>query len=664
MSVKGDIARRWGLPFRGWYWGLVPLLAMAAYGSVLGVGFLMDDHILLNLAQQPGIDGRALLPFPDSPWIFYRPVGVLFTWELGWELWGLNPWPYHLTSLLLHAGCALVLGLWLAEATGRRCLGWTAGVLFGVFPLHLEAVAWLASQWDVLAALFGLLSLWAFTVWWKAGEERRRWWLYASAVGLLGLGVFAKESLFTFPVVLGAAAWYVRPPREARGWAGLGLVLLPFVALVGFNVGLRVAMTGGLGNYPTARGDIGAFFWDSLTTYMRVLLAPVNPAALGSGWVQAAGAVSSLAVVVGLAVWGRAQRRLLLLAGLWVLAAILPVLNSPFLVKVDDLQNNRYLYLPAAGYCVAVAALAYAAVLAARRWRPVWVGLGAFAVVACMGIAWAQLQPWLRSSVQAKEITRSLWELIPPPPQPRQNGMVWYAENVPYAYKGAYMLYVGLGLARVLTYGGGDYPNVSRLPNEGVNTAAEAPIAEGNRDAFAFRLGYDARDDLYRVAYIAGVTSGSAPPDASQSEEGSRTWDFRDCAADAVSAWEVVGAQWSCVAREGVVLQPEGGDPQMIGPDVAIQPVAEGEFLRLRVGLHHTATESVYEAKWYWRASDGEFSEGNARSVLLRRGSESSIYWTFLGSAEVGPGLGQLRFDPVDRSEEVAVEWIAMDVVR
>ena len=114
--AAGEGGSRW----RTWYWLAIPVAAIAAYALVVRTGFLADDFILIERASQPGADWRALLP--GSAWFYYRPVGVLLTWELGWELWGYNPVPYHVIQLLLHAGTALVLGLWLASATGSRAL--------------------------------------------------------------------------------------------------------------------------------------------------------------------------------------------------------------------------------------------------------------------------------------------------------------------------------------------------------------------------------------------------------------------------------------------------------------------------------------------------------------------------------------------------------------
>jgi hypothetical protein len=241
-------------------WVSIPILAFAAYLSVLWVGFLSDDLILLNVAKITGLNARALLPNQD--WPFYRPVGVIGTWQLGWQLWGYNPQPFHLLGLLLHAAISLILGLWLAEITSRRLLGWLAGALFAVFPIHVEAVGWLAAQWDLWAALFGFASLWLFTKWWR---ERSSWHLYALSLASFFLGVFSKESLFTFLPIFPISVWLLYGRLGRSQWRTMLIALIPFGAVILLNIGIRIAFNSSLG-YPTARTDFGDFYWDSLVT--------------------------------------------------------------------------------------------------------------------------------------------------------------------------------------------------------------------------------------------------------------------------------------------------------------------------------------------------------------------------------------------------------------
>ena len=66
---------------------------------------------------------------------------------------------FHAVNLVLHVGVTLLvfqLGLQLSRA---RSVALIAAVLFGVHPIHTEAVTGIVGRAEILAAFFGLLTL-------------------------------------------------------------------------------------------------------------------------------------------------------------------------------------------------------------------------------------------------------------------------------------------------------------------------------------------------------------------------------------------------------------------------------------------------------------------------------------------------------------------------
>lgn len=90
----------------------------------------------------------------------YRPLCVL-TFRLNYLLSGLDPFSYHLTNVLLHAGVTAVYVLTVRKAV-VDCPSEVllmSGLLFAVHPVHAEAVAGVVGRADVLACLFFLLAI-------------------------------------------------------------------------------------------------------------------------------------------------------------------------------------------------------------------------------------------------------------------------------------------------------------------------------------------------------------------------------------------------------------------------------------------------------------------------------------------------------------------------
>ena len=152
-----------------------------------------------------------------------------------YALWGLNPLGHHLTNNILHALNTLIvvfLAMQLMEIfkkTGEErgtktflndrmimITGATAGLLFGLHPMHVESVAWVSERKDLLCAFFFLLTIIAYTnyvTWLNGGissnfASRFSNKKYLLAIGLFILSLLSKPMAVTLPLVLLILDWY------------------------------------------------------------------------------------------------------------------------------------------------------------------------------------------------------------------------------------------------------------------------------------------------------------------------------------------------------------------------------------------------------------------------------------------------------------------------
>jgi hypothetical protein len=170
-------------PFAGFFQrtglqsGLFFLLAVLLYANTLTHGFVQDDAIVItdNMFTTQGVKGIPGILTKDTFFGFfkvegketlvsggrYRPL-TLVVFALLYEVFGLDPFPYHLLTVLLYAlTCVLlyrVLLLLLREHSGLGAgVAWMATLLFTVHPIHTEVVANIKGC-DEIVALLGSLG--------------------------------------------------------------------------------------------------------------------------------------------------------------------------------------------------------------------------------------------------------------------------------------------------------------------------------------------------------------------------------------------------------------------------------------------------------------------------------------------------------------------------
>src|SRR6266566_4901753 len=132
------------------------------------------------------------------------------------QFFGSKSWGHHLTSVLLHAVTTILVFVVLRRLTGVLWRSLFVAALFGLHPLRVQSVAWVAERKDLLSALFSMLTLWAYARYieqarGRRGEEIRSpssiFHLPSSMFYLLALFVFAltllsKPMAVTLPFVL------------------------------------------------------------------------------------------------------------------------------------------------------------------------------------------------------------------------------------------------------------------------------------------------------------------------------------------------------------------------------------------------------------------------------------------------------------------------------
>src|ERR1035438_3215430 len=87
----------------------------------------------------------------------YQPITML-SYLVDYKLFGLNPVGYHLVNLIFHLLGTIFVFLIIKKLSGNDLVAFITSLLFGIHPLHVESVTWIAERKDVL---YGFFFLWA-----------------------------------------------------------------------------------------------------------------------------------------------------------------------------------------------------------------------------------------------------------------------------------------------------------------------------------------------------------------------------------------------------------------------------------------------------------------------------------------------------------------------
>src|SRR3989344_5149004 len=187
------------------------VLSFAIYGVSLNNKFIQwDDGYLI--VENPIVQGISLenikKSFSQYDPELYIPVTFL-SYQIDHLLWGMNPFGFHLTNLVLHTMNALLVMMFLFLLLRNVHLSLFVGLLFLVHPLHTEAVAWASARKDVLSSFFFLLSVCSYLQWRERenGQAGSGKLLYSFSIFAVALGLLAKVSIIMLPVILLLIEW-------------------------------------------------------------------------------------------------------------------------------------------------------------------------------------------------------------------------------------------------------------------------------------------------------------------------------------------------------------------------------------------------------------------------------------------------------------------------
>jgi len=351
-------------------------LTLLTFIATLRFDFVYDD--LSQIVSNPHVQSWRYVPsyfteqvwghlYPGQPGDYYRPVFLLWL-LLDHTLFGFRPEGWHATALLLHLLTTLLVYLLASRVTRDRMTGAIAALVFGLHPVHIEAVAWVSG---VAEPLMAAPMIGSFLCYLKQREspQRRSLW-QAAAVILFVIAILAKETAMVLPAIVAAYEWLFPPDQTlAQGSRSPGLISRivraagPLLVAEVCYMAVRFHVLKGLGRPSDKSLSAVLLTWPSLLWfYLKQLVWPVRISAFyETFWVHSPGlgnfvlpllAVVGVAAALGFWAW---RSRVAAFSALWMALTIFPPLWGVRYFGESELAHDRYLYLPSVAFALLLA---------------------------------------------------------------------------------------------------------------------------------------------------------------------------------------------------------------------------------------------------------------------------------------------------------------------
>lgn len=355
-----------------WLAAVVPLITFLVYLPALNNDFVnWDDgsYVYENLnIRSLGLDFIKWSLFNASVghWL---PV-TWFSLALDYAMWGLNPFGFHLTNIILHSINALLVFILAVNLIKERqkdkpltstfhslthvISASIAALLFGIHPIHVESVAWITERKDVLSLFFFLTTVLFYLRYNSASGSIKKVY-YGLILLLFILSLMAKPMTITLPIVLLILDFY--PLRRIeKSYAWLIVEKIPFFML-SLIASLINIWTASLTDTITKNFSFMTTLFIAARGYMfyiAKMIIPVNlaplypyPSKADIFTFEYLGSAVILFLITLFCLWSLRRGRLILSVWMYYIVTLIPVIGIVHLGPQDT--ADRFTYLPSIG---------------------------------------------------------------------------------------------------------------------------------------------------------------------------------------------------------------------------------------------------------------------------------------------------------------------------
>ncbi len=360
--------------------GIVFILAFGIYFNTIGNGYALDDGIVIteNTFTKKGFAGIKEI-FSQETFANvtntdtelsggrYRPLSVA-SYAIEYQFFGLNPSISHFVNVLLY-GFLCVLLLYLFDKyifKNNRPAAIIAALIFVVHPLHTDVVSNIKGRDEILCLLLLLGSL---ILYFKFLQQKNYWLLVASLAAYF-VSLLAKENGVTFLAVIPLMLYFFLQKNIKKSLTSI----LPFLVVFAIYffirlsiVGLPQSSTQEVMNAPFVKATASEALATKIMILGKDLWMLIFPHPLSfdysynqipyvnfSNW-KCLLAISINTILILIAILLFKKKHVVSFAILFYFITLSIITNIVF--EVGSPFNERFLFQPSIGFCIAVAYL-------------------------------------------------------------------------------------------------------------------------------------------------------------------------------------------------------------------------------------------------------------------------------------------------------------------
>lgn len=342
---------------------IIFIISVVTYWNAILCPFIWDDYPLVVDNKYKSINNSLAffgseffdtdLENPDSGSEgYYRPM-VLVSVVLDYFFFGLKPWGFHLTNVLIHGINSVLIFLLILILFKRRDIAVFSSVLFAIHPINADVVSYISGRTDSLCLMFMLISFLAYVL---SQRYRGSISIFVLSVIAFFLSLASKENAAVLPLLL--VSYEICCGEKKKS---VILKLIPFAVVFIIYVYLRSQALNSSISYFI--GSLDKVHWrlynmaPVLLRWFSKLVFPYHiyfedftrPIAYFISLLHLASAAVLLMGALLILYFGR-KNRVLLFGFLWVVITLLPVIHiMPVYQYLRMFTSQHSMYIASIG---------------------------------------------------------------------------------------------------------------------------------------------------------------------------------------------------------------------------------------------------------------------------------------------------------------------------